>query len=705
MSTTRVPAYRCALTAVLVAVYLGSTAAANAIDYDPRRSPILRPCDEHSAHGRQAEAKECYSQVVGSVTDYQTRAEAAWALNDLPTANMLFRQAGNIKTKDSQVRVRWGRLFLGTHQHNEALKLFNEALALNPQDPQAKLAVAQVYADRFEGEARKLALEVLGQDNTLIEAHLLMARMSLEEGQLEAAEKSIEQALTLSERAKLPPLEAWALYAALELRSGSGKQTRWIEKALAYNPRYGGGYELLAHFEAIRRRYREASEFLRRAIEVEPELASARAELGANLLRLGEVEEGQKQLAQAYDADPYSVTTVNTLRLLDRFSEYDLSTADKVTLRLHNKEQAILKPYVRELAQQSINVFTKRYGFTLKQPVTIELYPNHDDFAVRVAGLPGIGLLGVTFGYLVAMDSPSGRAAGDFHWGSTLWHEMAHVFTLEATEHRVPRWLSEGISVFEEWRTGPTPGVVVTPDVLEALRDGRFLKIDELDSGFIRPTYPNQIQVSYMQAGLTYLFIEQRFGFEKLVALLRQYERDTNVSAAVQSAFKISTEEFDRQFMEFVRQRYARILPRLADWSALQAKAVQAIEKEAWPAAVDAARESIELNPEYVGTNSPYILLAHAQAKQKQFDAQLSTLLAFRAAGGWEADAFNTLATLLQERGRRAEAIDVWLALNYATPLQAESHTLVGEQLLAEKRADEAAREYGVLLALDTHDK
>ena len=93
--------------------------------------------------------------------------------------------------------------------------------------------------------------------------------------------------------------------------------------------------------------------------------------------------------------------------------------------------------------------------------MTLELYPDHDDFAVRVAGLAGIGLLGVTFGYVVAMDSPSGRAAGEFHWGSTLWHEMAHVFTLEATDHRVPRWLSEGISVYEEWRTGPTPGVAV----------------------------------------------------------------------------------------------------------------------------------------------------------------------------------------------------------------------------------------------------
>ena len=36
-------------------------------------------------------------------------------------------------------------------------------------------------------------------------------------------------------------------------------------------------------------------------------------------------------------------------------------------------------------------------------------YPDHEDFAVRTLGMPGFGALGVTFGYTIAMDSPSGR--------------------------------------------------------------------------------------------------------------------------------------------------------------------------------------------------------------------------------------------------------------------------------------------------------
>ena len=57
--------------------------------------------------------------------------------------------------------------------------------------------------------------------------------------------------------------------------------------------------------------------------------------------------------------------------------------------------------------------------------------------------------------------------------------------------------------------------------------EDEFLPVSELDAGFIRPSYPNQVQVSYMQAGLICLFIEQRWGFERLAALLHQFDAPT----------------------------------------------------------------------------------------------------------------------------------------------------------------------------------
>jgi Flp pilus assembly protein TadD len=375
-----------------------------------------------------------------------------------------------------------------------------------------------------------------------------------------------------------------------------------------------------------------------------------------------------------------------------------------VRLRLHRSESSVLEPYAIDLVQQGIATFSRRYGFKLQEPVTVELYPDHDDFAVRVAALPGIGLLGVTFGYVVAMDSPSGRASGDFHWGSTLWHELAHVFTLEATDHRVPRWLSEGISVFEEWRTGPTPGVVVPPDVISALKDSKFLPVSDLDTGFIRPSYPNQVQVSYVQAGLICLFVEQRWGFERLSLLLHQFDRNVTTAAAVESAFKMKPAEFDKEFEAFVHSRYGALLAGMNEWQSQYQVARKAIQGEQWNDAIAPAQRAVELYPENTGPGSPYLLLARALDKLGRRPEAITAIEAYRNAGGWDPTAFRELARWLDEAGRANDATNVMQALNYADPMNPDQHAQLGERLLTANRAEDSLREFRVLLALREHD-
>lgn len=688
-----------------------AAASAQAIDYDPRRPTELRPCDEHRYHGRVDQARACYSKLLSSSTPI-IEAEAAWALGDIQHANQVFRETVQSNARAVQPRVRWARLFLQTHQYNDAAELFNEALKVFPNDVHAKLGLASVFAERFEGQARPLLDDALKTDGDLIEAHLLAASMDLEEGQLDDAEKSLDRATRVITREKLPPLEVYTLRASLEMSRG-GNPEAWIKRILDYNPRYGAVYQQLAHFEIMRRRYREATVLLRRAVEVQPDLWAAHAELGSNLLRLGMIDEARTHLQAAYSGDPYSPTTVNSLRLLDRIGDFEVTETPisagtdnyLVRLRLHKKEAGVLRPYALDLTRRSIEAFSQRYGFKLREPVTVELYPDHDDFAVRVAALPGIGLLGVTFGYVVAMDSPSGRASGDFHWGSTLWHEMAHVFTLEVTDHFVPRWLSEGISVYEEWRTGPTPGVAVPPDAIEALVKKQFLPIADLDSGFFRPSYPNQVQVSYMQSGLVCLFIEQRWGFQQLAALLRQFDRSRPTAEAIQATFKISPQEFDKEFDTFVRTRFANVLANFDDWQKQQQAARQAVQREKWADAIEPARRAVALYPEQVDSDSPHLLLARALDKLNRRSEAMAALERYRGAGGWDPTALKELARWLDEAGRATDATEVLVSLNYADPLNIDLHAQLGERLLAAGRAEDSLREFQALLALNGIDQ
>ena len=180
------------------------------------------------------------------------------------------------------------------------------------------------------------------------------------------------------------------------------------------------------------------------------------------------------------------------------------------------------------------------------------MYPNHEDFAVRALGVPGLGALGVCFGPGIVMDSPKARPRGQFNWASTLWHEFAHVITLGMTDHHVPRWFSEGISVMEEHRAMPGWGDRLGLQTLKFIQQGKLLPIRELNGGFLRPRFPGQVGLSYFQAGKACEFIEARFGFSRILAMLESFKRKTSLEDALRQVLDLSPEDFDRQFQDYL---------------------------------------------------------------------------------------------------------------------------------------------------------
>ena len=541
---------------------------------------------------------------------------------------------------------------------------------------------------------------------------MLLGRMALEEGDLEAAREALETALAQSLELGLAPLEAYSLLAALAMLEGE-PDNEWVDRALEYNPRYGRIYAEQAHFYVITRRYREATERLRRAVDVDPRLWRAHAELGVNLMREGRDEEGRRHLEIAYEGDPYSAKTVNTLRLLDTYDDFETFESEipqggdrpRALVRLARSEADLLRPYVLELTERAIAEFEGKYAFKLKQPVRVELYPNHDDFAVRTMAMPGIGLLGVTFGYVVAMDSPAGRGPGEFHWGTTLWHELAHVFTLESTGHLVPRWYSEGISMYEEWMADPRWGESVTPEYIEAVRGGKLLPVAELDRGFIRPRYPGQVAVSYMQAGFACRFIAERWGFQRLVDLLRGFAEDRSTADSVRAVLGVETAEFDRRFDAFMREELGPALDGLSRWRRNLKAALEAAREGDWDGVLEPARTAKAAYPQYVGSGSSYSLLAMAADKLGDRAAAIEELRAYERRGGREPETLKKLGRWLEEANRSEEAIYTYEGLLYNWPQDEETHARLGDLLFASGEFDRAQREFAAVLALEPLDR
>ncbi len=708
--------------------------AALTIDYSLDRPDVLRVCDQLLYAG-SSNANACYQRILIDASDAASseipavllQAMAASALGDFRQANSLFREASNF-SDHPMVLTAWGRLYLQTHQNGEAAALFREVLLSNRGYLPARHGLAYALASQYAGGARDEVLGILDDHPDSVPANLLLARMLLEIGDTEEARDVLAQTTALAEAQDAPLLEVYALYASADLLDGN-YPSMWTDKALAENASYGGIYEIPAHFYLITYRYREAVDLFRLAVEVEPTLATAHANLGINLLRTNDINGARHHLQVAYDADPFNIETVNTLRLLDDLDDMRVSYADvypldsdtteqepvgRMILRLDRDSVDALEPYVIELVSDAIRTFTERYRFKLEKPVVVELYHDHDDFAVRTVSTPGVGLLGVAFGYVVAMDSPKARSTDDFHWGSTLWHEIAHVFTLEAANHLLPRWFSEGVSVYEEWNTGPLTSRELPMQVFDMFEQGRFLPVDGLDAGFVRPSYEGQVTVSYMQAGLICDFIAERWGHEALVTMLRAFSVGSSTADALKIAIKIEASEFDRLFNAHVQERFANILDGRTHWQQLGqilqsslsraernlAEGGSPLNAENLEALRQVAIQRRDYFPAHVGVGSAWLSLATIADQLGDRKGALDARWQWYQRGGALPAELQRLAEDLESDGREDDAFAVLESLNWVMPYTVSEHERLGNYYLAKGKPAKAIREFNALLGV-----
>jgi tetratricopeptide (TPR) repeat protein len=624
-------------------------------------------------------------------------AERLWRAQDYQAAVKAFDALLAANPKNADYRVRFGQFFFERFDPEEAGKLFDEAITLDPKNAKAHLGLATVLADQFSGKATEEADKALELDPKLYEAHALKARMALEDDDPKKAAEEADAALATDPSA----VQAIAVHAAIELLRD--KDSRWVSKI----GNRAKGYETIAHFFVINRRYEDGIAYYRKAIAADPGLWTAHSQMGVNLMRLGRSDEAYKELELAFNKDHTSdAATRNSLKLLDTFKEFKTFTTPRTILMLHSKEADALRPYVQAEMDRAMATYEKKYEFKLKNPIQVEVYPNHEDFAVRTMGLPGLGALGVTFNDVVAMDSPSGRPPGQFHWAATLWHELSHVYILTLTNSRVPRWFTEGVAVHEESATTPDWGDRITPDIIAAIRDKKLLPVAEIDRGFVHPKFPNQVIVSYFEAGKMCDFIAGRWGEKKLLDMAREFAKNRPTVDVIREQLKMEPEAFDKEFLAKVEKETEVTVRNFKEWTTGIGD-LNKLSRAPMPNNDEliAKGRAVEFfYPDYVEAGNPYLVVAKACLAKEDKACAMDEYAKYSKNSGRDADAIKKYAGLLKEAGKTKEAAAALERLNFVNPLDQDLHEKLGSLYMALHEPALAAREYGVLVALHPID-
>ncbi len=623
--------------------------------------------------------------------------------------------------ENREVHLASGEVALEKNDFDLAAKTFANALKKFPDDPDFLFGLARAYEPSDRPQMLRSAEAALTHNTNHVPSMLLLVDHLVDAEEYDAAEKILRRALTVN------PWDssAWSYRAVLaHLHNDSGGEEKARTSALRFwkdNPEVDS---LIGKKLAQKYRFAEAAGYQRRALSNDPKHLPARIELAQDLLRLGAEEEGWTLAEAVHDADAYDVTAYNLVTLKGSLAKYQALTNADFLVRMAPHEAEIYGSDVLDLLQRAKTNLCAKYGLVLEHPTTVEIFEKQKDFAVRTFGMPGNpGYLGVCFGSVVTANSPASQAPHPANWQAVLWHEFCHVVTLQLTRNKMPRWLSEGISVYEERQANPAWGQTMTPRFREMVLGPEFTPVSELSAAFLTAKSNAQMQFAYYESSLVVEFLVERHGQETLKKILVDLGKGEEINKALAAHTK-GMAEFEKDFTAFARERARKLGPEL-DWEkpkrlaaineewiaehptnfyALQRKAIDFIRNKKWQEAKAPLEILIKAYPEQKDANNAYSLLAQVHRQLQETNAERDVLqkLSSFDADDWES--FLRSCELAAAREDWSEVLASGERLLAVNPLLPQSHRFLaqGREALQQNRG--AIRNYEALLVLDPPD-
>ncbi|HET9620558.1 MAG TPA: tetratricopeptide repeat protein [Kofleriaceae bacterium] len=479
-------------------------------------------------------------------------AIAARYTSNFQLAGDAFRGTLKLSPQLTEAGIAWAELFLDKYAAQLAEQTLEEVFKVNPNDPEAHASMAAVITEtRYDLAAVRHHLDAALAINPR-NARALKVRASIEidQNQWDTANKTLDSVLAVNK----DDVEAVAMKATVAwLRDDTKAYDAQVQRALAIDPAYAELYRIVARSAVREHRYVEAIELEKQAVKLKPDFYEAMAGVGLGYLRLGMEKEGIEWLDKSWSGDQYNVRTFNTRTLFKDTipKEYTFGASKDFRIRYHNDEKAVLARYLEPTMERAFADMVKRYGFTPKTPVTLELYADRNDYGIRTVGLPDIAALGVCFGQVITAMSP---ATGDINWGMVLWHELGHVFAIQLSSSRVPRWFTEGLSEYETLIARPDWRRENDADLYGAVANNVLASIGNLNSEFMQPD-SNAVVVAYYQSAVTIEYLVQTYGFPKIVEALKLFGKGKETAEVLQAITGKSIAQLDGDFRKYLEIR------------------------------------------------------------------------------------------------------------------------------------------------------
>ena len=447
-------------------------------------------------------------------------------------------------------------LLLEKQRYTEGVAAAWEALELNPRLAIVWYRLGLLSARTFDFDGARAAADVLRDlDAQHHLANLVEAESALVQRDVATANANL--APVLERFPDHPHALALSLVAA-ELSDDTAEVQRASDRIIATGPGDPRPLTTAGRLLSLHRQFDRAEHWLDEARRAQPRWAPAHVEQGLMQWQAGDDDGALATMRTAVELDPFNHRAANSLSLLEELRTYDsLETPHFILRWAPGVDEALARDMPARMEAVHDDVVA-RLGWTPSRKTTIELYPDHQHFAVRIIGLPDIHTVAACTGPVIAMEAPrktlGDRHMGLYNWESVLQHEYTHTVTLDRTGYRIPLWCTEGLAMYME----PAPRDWNIRRLLAAeWHAGTMLEPDELDWGFVRPRREQDRNLAYAQSWLMIEFLYERWGMEGVQRLLDAYRDGVQESNAFPAALGLTRDRFHEDFLAWTGDQLA----------------------------------------------------------------------------------------------------------------------------------------------------
>jgi len=203
---------------------------------------------------------------------------------------------------------------------------------------------------------------------------------------------------------------------------------------------------------------------------------------------------------------------------------------------------------IAEAAEAAYTPVTQELGYAPPGKTLLLVQPNKNELRKAFGWSGNESAMGVYWGGVIQLLSPhvwlnGGESVQEFIHSGPMVHEYTHLVFDHLTNGNYPRWFTEGLAQYVEYRVNHYEWQTATNNL-----DGELYTMTQLEGDF--DGLPNQ-SLAYRQSLAAVRYIAQVYGEDKLREIINELKAGRSMDKAIQKTLGLSYADFEHSWQQW----------------------------------------------------------------------------------------------------------------------------------------------------------